>query len=278
MRNLSNFGLVIFLTALVSGCIQDHDLDQFFVQNNIYLTGIQEVPAQKNAATGRIDVTYNKSNRILSYDLQFVGLSGNLVAGHFHANAPLGMNAPVLIPIPGLPASPTGSVKGSVTIPADKEKDLLNGLFYVNMHTAANPGGEIRAQIEFLDQPYMHKKLNIYVGGSREIPSVNSPGWGYMDVTYNSNTKLLSILLQYENLSGIPIGAHIHGFASIGDNAPVVYSLTDDIPKTTSGFLLKTIEVDEIKIRESDLLNGRYYFNLHTAGFPDGEMRGQIVF
>lgn len=278
MRNLSNFGFVILLMTLVSGCIQDHDLDQFFVQNDIFLTGIQEVPAQKNAATGRINVTYNKSTRTLSYELAFAGLSGNPVAGHFHASAPLGMNAPVLIPIPGLPASPTGSVKGSVTIPAEKEKDLLNGLFYVNLHTAANPGGEIRAQIEFLDQPYMYKKRNIAVEGSREIPAVKSPGWGYMDVTYNSNTNLLSILLQYENLSGIPIGAHIHGFSSMGDNAPVVYTLTDDIPKTTSGFLLKTIEVDEIKIRESDLLNGRYYLNIHTAAYPDGEMRGQIIF
>jgi hypothetical protein len=65
---------------------------------------------------------------------------------HFHGPAPAGKNAGVVIPIPmDKLASP---IEGQATLTAAQESDLLAGNWYFNVHTAKNPGGEIRGQVE----------------------------------------------------------------------------------------------------------------------------------
>ena len=75
------------------------------------------------------------------------GVIYNIVAGSNALFLPFSNPPTNTIPTFGA----TGKVSG--TMLADgvvvKEQDLLNGLYYMNIHTAANGGGEIRAQIEF---------------------------------------------------------------------------------------------------------------------------------
>jgi hypothetical protein len=72
------------------------------------------------------------------------GLSGNATAAHFHGPAEPGKNAGVMVPAPGVT---TGSFEGTATLTDDQAKALMNGQTYFNVHTAANPGGEVRGQI-----------------------------------------------------------------------------------------------------------------------------------
>ncbi len=110
-----------------------------------HLTGDKEVPKTDSKGTGTLDATFDTTTKALAYTLTFDGLSGPATAAHFHGPAPHGQNAGVLAPIGD--KNPTSPVTGTVTLTDDQIKDLKAGKIYVNVHTAANPGGEIRGQV-----------------------------------------------------------------------------------------------------------------------------------
>lgn len=97
-----------------------------------------------SAATGKVWGTLDTDTNMLSYKIKWSGLTGPVVAAHFHGPAAMGKNAGVLVPIEGPFKS---GMKGSARVSDAVEKDLLDGMTYVNLHTKANPDGEIRAQI-----------------------------------------------------------------------------------------------------------------------------------
>jgi hypothetical protein len=104
----------------------------------------QEVPANTSAATGTADLDYDPASKKLSWKLTYSGLSGPATAAHFHGPAEAGKNAGVAVAIPNATASP---VEGSATLTDAQAADLVAGKYYINIHTAANPGGEIRGQV-----------------------------------------------------------------------------------------------------------------------------------
>jgi hypothetical protein len=108
------------------------------------LTGAQEVPAVTTGGTGTVDSTFDKSTNVLTWTVTYSGLTGPATAGHIHGPAAAGANAGVLIPFTGDLASP---IKGKATLTAAQVADLMAGRLYVNLHTAKNPGGEVRAQL-----------------------------------------------------------------------------------------------------------------------------------
>jgi CHRD domain len=110
----------------------------------VTLDGKSEVPANTSTATGSADVDYDAATKKLTYTLTYSGLTGPATAAHFHGPAEAGKNAGVKVPI----ANPTSSpVEGSATLTDEQAADLQAGKYYINVHTAANPGGEIRGQI-----------------------------------------------------------------------------------------------------------------------------------
>jgi hypothetical protein len=108
------------------------------------LDGKAEVPANTSAGTGTADLDYDAASKKLSWKLTYSGLSGPATAAHFHGPAEAGKNAGVAVAIPNATASP---VEGSVTLTDAQAADLVAGKYYINIHTAANPGGEIRGQV-----------------------------------------------------------------------------------------------------------------------------------
>ncbi|APW37444.1 CHRD domain-containing protein [Rhodoferax koreense] len=108
------------------------------------MTSMNEVPPVPGAATGRVDAVLNKETNLLRWRLTYTGLSGQPTMGHFHGPAPVGVNAPVVLPF-GSPLTP--SMSGQATLTAAQAADLLAGRWYANVHTAAHPAGEIRGQM-----------------------------------------------------------------------------------------------------------------------------------
>jgi hypothetical protein len=108
------------------------------------MSASQEVPPNASGATGSAVVTLNKDTRLLTWNVTYSGTTGPVGAGHFHGPAAPGANAGVVVPFPGPISSP---VSGSATITEAQMADLLAGKWYVNLHTAANPGGELRGQV-----------------------------------------------------------------------------------------------------------------------------------
>jgi hypothetical protein len=108
------------------------------------LDGASEVPPNTSAGKGTADIDYDPASKKLSWKVTYSGLSGPATAGHFHGPAEAGKNAGVKVPIPNATSSPA---EGSATLTDEQAADLMAGKYYVNIHTAANPGGEIRGQV-----------------------------------------------------------------------------------------------------------------------------------
>lgn len=110
---------------------------------NLTLDGSQEVPPVSTPATGLGTATLDLSNNLFSWNFTFQDLSSSETAAHFHAAAPLCQTAGVAIPLP------LGSPKtGSQVVTSQQRGQIIQGLWYVNVHTTNHPGGEIRAQVE----------------------------------------------------------------------------------------------------------------------------------
>ena len=108
------------------------------------LDGKAEVPANASAGKGSADLDYDAATKKLSWKLTYSGLSGPATAAHFHGPAAAGANAGVAVAIPNATSSPA---EGSATLTDAQAADLIAGKYYINIHTAANPGGEIRGQV-----------------------------------------------------------------------------------------------------------------------------------
>ena len=105
----------------------------------------QEVPANDSKGKGTADLTYDTTTKELTWTIRFDGLTGPAMAAHFHGPAEPGKNAGVAVPIgQGTVASP---LTGKATLTDAQAADLMAGRWYVNVHTAANKGGEIRGQV-----------------------------------------------------------------------------------------------------------------------------------
>ena len=107
------------------------------------LSGGEEVPAVEPDASGTADVTYNSANGQLTWGIEYSGMSGSLTAPHFHGPADPGETAPPVVPI----EVGEGPLEGSAEITAEQAEGLTAGRWYVNLHTEANPQGEIRGQV-----------------------------------------------------------------------------------------------------------------------------------
>lgn len=168
--------------------------DLIFTAN---LTHSQEVPPTTDRGFfGTAIFDLNDARTSLSFTVTVYGIdvtgtqtadmSDNLVAAHIHGGAPPGANAPVVFGFFGTPFNDTdGDVvmtpfttgaggtffskwdltEGNNTTLADQLANIMSGNAYINFHTVANPGGEIRGQIEPVPVPSTLMLLGVSVAG-----------------------------------------------------------------------------------------------------------------
>jgi hypothetical protein len=152
MKYNSLLGIAVCLTLIsVVACSKDDKPKDVFEKKGLVMNAAQEPNGNTSTATGTIDVTYNKTTKVMNFSLAFANLTGNAVAAHIHGTAARGLNAGVKHPLDPFPSATSGTFAGSVTVDNTtiKEDSLLAGFYYFNIHTPTNPGGEIRGQIEF---------------------------------------------------------------------------------------------------------------------------------
>ncbi len=138
MRTLvrASLSALLFVTAAPSALAHDGEYFQFT------LSGSQEVPPVATPASGAGCGVLDTHTNLFTYHYEFSGLSSAQTAAHIHGFAPAGSNAGILFDL-GL-----GSPKsGSVTLSAAQAANFLADLAYINVHSTAFPGGEIRGQI-----------------------------------------------------------------------------------------------------------------------------------
>ena len=146
---LSLATLTVSALAVMSGCgmMQPSSTSMQganMVAMSTQLRAANEVPPNASQASGTVDAVLNKDTNLLRWKVNYTGLSGPATMAHFHGPAAAGANAGVVWPW----ASPvTSPMEGSATLTPAQVAELVAGRWYANIHTAANPGGEIRGQM-----------------------------------------------------------------------------------------------------------------------------------
>jgi len=108
------------------------------------LSGRESVPPVMTQGSGQADVMFDRASKKLSWTVNYSGLSGPPTMAHFHTAKP-GANGPVAVPIASGPMP--SPMKGEATLTDAQAQQLMAGDMYVNIHTDANKGGEIRGQV-----------------------------------------------------------------------------------------------------------------------------------
>jgi hypothetical protein len=111
------------------------------------LKGADEVPANTTPGTGKVMAKLDTTTKVFSYTVTYSGLTGAATMAHFHGPAAPGANAPPVVPVPAS-AVANNPMTGTATLDDGQIADLKAGKWYFNIHTAANPGGEIRGQLK----------------------------------------------------------------------------------------------------------------------------------
>ena len=109
------------------------------------------------------------------------------------------------------------------------------------------------------------------LSGAAEVPANDSAGTGTLEATYDTETMLFTWTVTYEGLTGDATAAHFHGPAEADANAGPVIPIEGDLASPIEGSATLTEE------QATQLQDGLWYFNVHTAEYPDGEIRGQVT-
>jgi CHRD domain/HYR domain len=110
------------------------------------LLGAQENPPVATPANGVVSGTFDPLASTLAIEVRFNGLTAPASAAHIHT-APAGTNGPVMIGFAGFPTTTSGTYTNTYPLTPPQVAMLMSGNLYVNIHSAAFPGGEIRAQL-----------------------------------------------------------------------------------------------------------------------------------
>jgi hypothetical protein len=105
--------------------------------------------------------------------------------------------------------------------------------------------------------------------GGEEVPPTDSAGKGEVDASYDTETKTLKWTITYSGLTGPVTAGHFHGPAAPGKTAPALVPIANVTSNPIKGEAILTPE-------QADALKRGVYVNLHTAKFPDGEIRGEL--
>ena len=230
------------------------------------LEGSQQVPPVATDAGGTFAVTVDTMDSTLVAHVNATGVD-DAVAAHLH-DGYAGVNGPIAI---GLEQDPANVGHWSVVgapVDATALAAIGAGGYYVNVHTPANPGGEVRGQLA----PPPIEVLFTSLSGDQEVPAVASGAGGLAASTVDRETGALTLHL---NATGADdaTASHIHlGYA--GQNGPVLIGLEQDAGNAGHWFVAGgELDADGL----AGYLAGQLYVNLHTPANPGGEIRGQIA-
>ena len=239
------------------------------IQFTAKMSGSQETPPVTTTATGTAAFVLNAAGTALSYTITVNGLTIN--SGHFH-NGSAGVAAGVVKNLTFVNNTASGiwsSTDAPQPLTDSLLSELLRGRLYVNVHTTANPGGEIRGQVLQAAPAGFYAKMD----GSQESPSNSSTATGTVFVvlapggaaTYRMTVTGLSPNAAHFHSGAAGVaGGVVKGFTILNNTAAGTWSSSDATQPLTDALL-------------RDLVRGKIYANAHTSAFPGGEIRGQVL-
>jgi len=221
-----------------------------------------QIPPVASNAGGLGAFRFSKYLTRVDYQFLSVGLSGPATAAHIHMGNST-TNGPVIATLN------TGDfITGSITVQTMVEDIFfaaIEGEAYFNLHTAANPNGEIRGQL-ILDQ---YNNGSALLNGSQETPPVTTTAtaYGYASVDF-PDLDSITYAVVYSGI--VPTAAHIHkGKAGVSGGVIIPLALSNN-----PGLYLGRGALSDDNF--TAFLKDELYFNIHSSAHPAGEIRGQI--
>jgi hypothetical protein len=250
------------------------------------LDSAQENPATPTHASGTGSFVLNDARDQLTYNLTYIGLSGD-IAGGSHIHLGRVAHAGVIVKtIASDGGTPEGTISGiwRPTELAEKftpalAESLITGKLYTDIHTSSNSGGEIRGQINLTTGAGFTSQLS---AKENVPPSVLSNGTGTASITLSPDRQRVTYSLTYLDITdGISsAGGHFHTGARglngelvkliVPPNAPDAYTVVGEWSTSDAGSQPLTPAVVD------SLVSGHIYINLHTGAYIGGEIRGQV--
>jgi CHRD domain len=230
------------------------------------LRGVEEVPPVTTDATGTLTLALDRSTSALRFRLEQT--VAGATAAFLHIGSPGEVGSPE---IPLLPLSADAS--GTVSLTASEVTALDEGRLYVNVKSAAFPGGEIRGQV-------LRPGERAYVAdlsGAQQTPPVVSAGSGRLTfilgpVGIDPRCPAPSACVKWRVTTAniTPIFGNLHR-GPAGLVSHVVLMGFDPLAPLITG--TEPFQPDQA----ADLRRGLCFGDMHSAAFPDGELRGQLI-
>jgi CHRD domain-containing protein/putative Ig domain-containing protein len=231
------------------------------------MSGAQEVPTNTSRASAYGTIVLDPVANTISGVLVTNGIAGTLA--HIHNGLP-GVSGPIIFPLTG---GPTVWTLPTTPITDPQIVLLRAGAYYLNVHTAALPAGELRGQ---LTQQVRFAELNIANEPAAIAPALPSSGTAVLALGTTALANGNFPISGFVKTSGIVSAtiAHIHEGAPGVVGPPIV--LITETP-AGSGLWVVPAGATLTPAQVASFNTGNLYYNVHTALNPGGEIRGPIL-
>lgn len=223
-------------------------------------------PKPASTASGTGQLTFDLLTGAVTGGVTVSGIAATLA--HIHSGI-AGTTGPVVVDFVQSSSDPNrwDAVTGA-QLSAEQIEDLLAGRLYVNVHSAAYPGGEIRGQIK----PQNIEVAIADLSGANVVPPVTTTASGIAAATLDSSSATASVHLSTTGVDAAT-EAHVH-VAAAGSNASGPLLTLSKDPAAPGHW-----SIDGQSIGQADLTaldNGQWYADVHTPANPGGELRAQL--
>jgi hypothetical protein len=251
-------------TAVTSSAVTVNVLNSPVI--DVDVSAAEVFPRTNSAATATGQLTFNLVTGVVTGGFTLTGITATVA--HIHSGI-AGTNGPVIVDFVPSGGDPNRwEVQAGDVLNADQVNALLAGQLYVNVHSAANPGGEIRGQIK----PQGIALAIAGLDGASVVPPVTNTAAGFAAITVNESANTATV---HVRTSGVDDAteAHVHN-APAGENAsaPLLTLMKD--PAAPTHWLLEQQSITQAD--RDALANNRLYVDVHTPGAPNGALRGQL--